>query len=74
MSTIQTRFRGQQKSPTKRQVTVRLDADLLDALKKGGGGWQTRLNDTLRAVLLPETLHPGTGRVTIKRVIVDPTD
>lgn len=34
--------------PIKKQVTVRIDADLLDWLKTGGKGYQTRLNDILR--------------------------
>jgi uncharacterized protein (DUF4415 family) len=32
----------------KRQVTIRLDPDLLDRLRATGPGWQTRLNDALR--------------------------
>jgi uncharacterized protein (DUF4415 family) len=32
----------------KRQVTVRLDADLLDHLRAQGPGWQSRMNETLR--------------------------
>lgn len=32
----------------KRQVTLRLDADVVDKLKAGGPGWQTRINDVLR--------------------------
>jgi uncharacterized protein (DUF4415 family) len=35
----------------KRQVTVRLDADLLDRLRGSGPGWQGRLNDAIRAWL-----------------------
>ncbi|MBD5399728.1 MAG: BrnA antitoxin family protein [Treponema sp.] len=27
---------------------MRLDADVLDALRKSGKGWQTRVNDLLR--------------------------
>lgn len=46
--------RGANKAPTKTQVTVRLDQDVLLALKAGGKGWQTRLNDTLRRALLPK--------------------
>lgn len=53
---------------------MRLDPDVLDAVKKDGHGWQARLNATLRAVLLPETLDPGAGPVSIQRVIVDPKD
>lgn len=33
----------------KKQVTLRLDADLLAAYKATGRGWQTRMNDALRA-------------------------
>jgi uncharacterized protein (DUF4415 family) len=32
----------------KRQVSVRLDADVLDALKGSGPGWQGRMNQALR--------------------------
>jgi uncharacterized protein (DUF4415 family) len=32
----------------KRQVTVRLDADVLDYFKRQGGDWQTRMNAVLR--------------------------
>lgn len=32
----------------KRQVTVRLDPDLLDRLRATGPGWQTRLNKAVR--------------------------
>ena len=32
----------------KKQVTLRLDADLLDGLRATGPGWQTRINDVLR--------------------------
>jgi uncharacterized protein (DUF4415 family) len=35
----------------KRQVTVRLDADIIDALKADGPGWQTRMNEKLRRVV-----------------------
>ena len=42
------RTRGRQKAPTKRQVTLRLDPDVVDHFKATGRGWQTRLNDTLR--------------------------
>lgn len=29
-------------------VSIRLDQDVIDKLKSGGKGWQTRLNETLR--------------------------
>ena len=33
----------------KPQVTIRLDADLLERLRETGPGWQRRLNDAVRA-------------------------
>ncbi len=41
-------FRGPQKKPTKVQTTIRLDADVVAYFKKGGKGWQSRINTTLR--------------------------
>lgn len=35
----------------KRQVTLRLDEAVIEHFKKGGKGWQTRLNDTLAAAI-----------------------
>ena len=44
--------RGRPKSVvTKEPVKLRLDADVLAALRASGEGWQTRINDTLRASL-----------------------
>lgn len=37
---------------TKTPIKIRLDADVLAALRASGDGWQTRINDTLRASLL----------------------
>lgn len=34
----------------KKQVTLRLDQDVVDHFKAGGPGWQTRINDALRNV------------------------
>ncbi len=34
--------------PIKKQITARLDADVLDWLKIGGKGYQTRMNKILR--------------------------
>tara|TARA_E500000318_G_scaffold33562_1_gene33127 strand:+ start:3705 stop:3977 length:273 start_codon:yes stop_codon:yes gene_type:complete len=42
--------RGPQKAATKERVTIRLDIDVLEAYRAGGRGWQTRLNDDLRAL------------------------
>ena len=42
------RTRGKQKAPTKKLLSIRLDADLADHFRQSGKGWQTRLNDALR--------------------------
>jgi uncharacterized protein (DUF4415 family) len=34
-------------SAAKKQVTLRLDAEIVDAFRASGAGWQTRLNDIL---------------------------
>ena len=41
--------------PVKKQLTVRLDADVIAWLRKQGKGYQTRLNALLRAAMLRET-------------------
>jgi uncharacterized protein (DUF4415 family) len=33
---------------TKRQVTLRLDPDVIDRFCEGGPGWQGRINEALR--------------------------
>jgi uncharacterized protein (DUF4415 family) len=40
--------RGEQKSPTKEQVSIRLDRDVLERLRATGPGWQSRVNAILR--------------------------
>jgi len=37
--------------PEKRQLTIRLDADVLDWLRSQGRGYQTRINRILRVVM-----------------------
>ena len=37
---------------TKQPVSIRVDADVLAAMKSTGPGWQTRANDALRAAFL----------------------
>ena len=47
-----TRPRGRPKlATTKTQVSVRLDPDVLAALRASGPGWQARLNQVLRKAL-----------------------
>jgi uncharacterized protein (DUF4415 family) len=43
--------RGRPKSSNKSAVSLRIDNDILKALRATGEGWQTRLNDLLRAAL-----------------------
>ena len=40
--------RGKFYRPVKQQVTLRLDADVLERLRAEGAGWQSRINDVLR--------------------------
>jgi uncharacterized protein (DUF4415 family) len=48
----QLKARGRPKAATtKEPVKLRLDADVLAALRASGEGWQTRINETLRASL-----------------------
>ena len=43
--------RGRPKSDNPKQpVSLRLDRDLVEWFKRGGDGWQTRMNDELRKV------------------------
>ena len=50
--------------PTKQQLTIRLDADVLNWLRANGRGYQTRINRILRAAMesmpprLPSTATP----------------
>ena len=46
--------------PAKKQLTIRLDEDVLDWLKRHGKGYQTRINRILRVVMEsqpPRTAH-----------------
>ena len=42
------RTRGLNKRPAKEQVAIRLDPDLVVALRASGPGWQTRVNAALK--------------------------
>jgi uncharacterized protein (DUF4415 family) len=46
-------------SGTKEQLTVRFDADVIQAFKRSGDGWQTRMNNALRDWL---ATHPSGGK------------
>lgn len=54
------RTRGKNKKPTKEQVVIRYDADILSAFRATGKGWQTRMNDALKEWL---SQHPDLSRV-----------
>ncbi len=43
--------RDQMYRPIKKPVTIRLDADVIEWLKKGGPGYQTKVNRLLRAIM-----------------------
>ena len=43
--------RGKQKAPTKEMISLRVDRDVLTAYRATGVGWQSRMNDALRASL-----------------------
>lgn len=45
------RLRGPQKSPTKVPVSLRLSREVVDHFKATGEGWQTRIDDTLKAAI-----------------------
>jgi uncharacterized protein (DUF4415 family) len=51
--------RGRFYRPIKRQLTVRIDADVLEWLKSQGKGYQGRLNEILRAAMLND-IRPRT--------------
>ena len=46
-ASIERRTRGKQKRPTKRQLTIRLDSEIVDFFKNQGKGWQTKINEIL---------------------------
>jgi uncharacterized protein (DUF4415 family) len=43
------RSRGPQKAPTKQLVSLRLDPETVETFKATGPGWQSRMNEVLRA-------------------------
>lgn len=45
------RRRGRPRGESKALVTLRLDKEVIAALRAGGEGWQTRINELLRAAV-----------------------
>ncbi len=50
--------RGKFYRPVKQQLTVRIDADVVEWLKGQGKGYQSRLNTILRSAMLNTAQHP----------------
>ena len=46
-----TKGRGPQKSPTKEAVSLRLSPEVLKHYRATGKGWQTRIDDALKAAI-----------------------
>lgn len=63
--TVRKPGRPRRKGPTKIPITIRLDMDVLRALKLSGPGWQTRVNHVVRNWILDEP---------IKDQCIDPVD
>jgi len=49
--------------PVKKPVTLRLDADLLAWFQQDGRGYQTRINQALRQVMMAEGISGGDDAV-----------
>jgi uncharacterized protein (DUF4415 family) len=49
---VKNAVRGRFYRPIKRQITARVDADVLDWLKQQGKGYQSRINAILRREML----------------------
>lgn len=45
---VERRTRGKQKNPTKKQLTIRLNNEVINYFKDQGSGWQTHINDILQ--------------------------
>ncbi len=43
--------------PIKQQLTLRIDADVVEWFKRQGKGYQTRINELLRSVMTKEAKH-----------------
>lgn len=46
------RRRGAQRTPTKELISLRLDQDVLERWRATGPGWQSRINDALRRLMV----------------------
>jgi uncharacterized protein (DUF4415 family) len=46
---LKPKSRGPQRKPRKTSTTIRLDVEVLEAFRAMGKGWQTRMNNALKA-------------------------
>ena len=53
--------------PRKKDIHIRIDSDVLDWFKKTGEGYQTRMNNVLRA-FFEARQRPGSGRTVRRKV------
>jgi uncharacterized protein (DUF4415 family) len=51
----------------KQQVTLRLSPDVLEALRATGEGWQTRIDETLRAIFLSNIFRPNSSAPIVRQ-------
>lgn len=42
---------------SKMPISIRIDADILEFFRRSGAGWQTRMNDVLRAFMARSLSH-----------------
>ncbi len=56
------RTRGPNKNPTKEQVAIRFDREVLVAFRASGPGWQTRMNTALKEWLATHPAKRKAGR------------
>ncbi|MBC5766529.1 BrnA antitoxin family protein [Ramlibacter albus] len=58
------RARGPNRRPTKEQVAIRIDRDVLGAFRAAGPGWQTRMNSALKEWLAEHPLRAKAKRTS----------
>jgi uncharacterized protein (DUF4415 family) len=55
--------RGKQVAPTKKLVSLRLSAGVLEYFRATGPGWQTRIDERLKRAVKPAAGSPRKGRM-----------
>src|SRR5882757_3508574 len=67
------RTRGPNKKPAKEQVAIRLDQEVVSALRASGSGWQTRVNAALKEWLATQPVKRkprGHSALTIIQALI----